>query len=87
MEVVDIKTLETLYRILSDENESDVVLHEVYLEGAPECPHYNCSFEIRNESKEVENITGVHYDGYYTEIEVSEVLQYERDNKIEEILK
>ena len=87
MEVVDVKILEILYRILSDENDSDVILHEVYLEGPPERPHYNCSFEVRNESKEVENITGIHYDGYYAEVEVSEVLQYDRDNKIEQILK
>lgn len=41
---------------------------------------------MRNEEKETEN-TGFHYDGYFTEIEVSEVLQYERNNKIENILK
>jgi hypothetical protein len=86
MEVVDDKILKILHNILTEENESDVILHEVYLEGPPECPHYNCSFEMRDEEKETEN-TGLHYDGYYTEIDVSEVLQYERNNKIEEILK
>lgn len=87
MEVTDGKIIKTLHKILSEENESDVVLYEVYLEGPPQDPHYTCSFEVRNKSKEVDNITGFHYDGYFTEITLSEVIQYERNNKIEDILK
>ncbi len=87
MEIVDVKILGTLYKILSNDYSSEIILHEVYLEGPPENPHYTCSYEVRNESKEVENITGLHYDGYYAEVEVSEFLQYVRDSKLEEILK